>query len=106
MSDKTKYESIKVLNTALMERLGKVTGELHELREGLGISETEGLLRQDMAELKAENERLKAELQAVVTELKAQKKERKRLELKPTPAEKKAMDGPQRGPGVPVGPDP
>jgi hypothetical protein len=28
MSDKTKFESIKVLNTALMERLGEVTAEL------------------------------------------------------------------------------
>jgi hypothetical protein len=32
LSDKTKYESIKVLNQALLERLGEVTGLLNEAR--------------------------------------------------------------------------
>jgi chromosome segregation ATPase len=33
LSDKTRYESIKVLNQALMERLGEVTGELKKAKE-------------------------------------------------------------------------
>jgi hypothetical protein len=35
MSDKTKFESIKVLNNALMERLGEVTGQLIRANEEL-----------------------------------------------------------------------
>jgi hypothetical protein len=35
MSDRTKFESIKMLNTALMERLGEVTGNLIRCQEEL-----------------------------------------------------------------------
>jgi hypothetical protein len=35
MSDRTKFESIKVLNNALMERLGEVTGQLIRCQEEL-----------------------------------------------------------------------
>jgi hypothetical protein len=35
MSDRTKFESIRVLNTALMERLGEVTGQLIRCQEEL-----------------------------------------------------------------------
>jgi hypothetical protein len=35
MSDKTKFESIKVLNNALMERLGEVTAQLIRANEEL-----------------------------------------------------------------------
>jgi hypothetical protein len=37
MSDRTKFESIKMLNTALMERLGEVTGTLIKTREELAM---------------------------------------------------------------------
>jgi hypothetical protein len=35
LSDKAKYESIKILNQALMERLGGVTGRLKAMEEGI-----------------------------------------------------------------------
>jgi hypothetical protein len=37
LSDKTRYESIKILNQALMERLGEVSGELKKAKEELEV---------------------------------------------------------------------
>jgi hypothetical protein len=60
MTDKTKYESIRILNTALMERLGEVSGELKKAQEAI---ET----------LSAENERYRlGELRPTPAEKKAQ----------------------------------
>jgi hypothetical protein len=46
LSDRTKFQSIQMLNTALMERLGEVTGQLIRAQE-----EIQALKRGDDAEL-------------------------------------------------------
>jgi chromosome segregation ATPase len=68
LSDKTRYESIKILNQTLMERLGEVTGELNNTKAELKCCQS-GRNRA-AAHIAAENElaRTKAELAATMEE--------------------------------------
>jgi hypothetical protein len=86
LTDKTKYESIRILNAALMERLGEVSGELKKAQQAIETLTAENeryQKREDEPPLGAEDE----------------------PEPRPTPAEKKAMDPPLPENGAQRDPD-
>jgi hypothetical protein len=90
LSDKTKYESIKVLNQALLERLGEVTGLLNEARAYINRIRRVFLFGIDDVPISPEH---RDQIKAYVLEHVDDPEMGPDPEtLKPTPAEKKGQD--------------